>query len=85
MYREEQESTLVTYQRMLRNLDEKHLKMVAQMNIKDCSMQAHELNLMNIEGGYFDDLDEYVYLPAEIASQLTHNEVQNLEVFEKKT
>lgn len=54
----------ITYTELLRNLGRKHLDMAMKFKIKQISEQSQEVNLKNIKGGLFDDLEEYVYIIA---------------------
>lgn len=49
----------------LKLLGLKHLKLARIQKLNQISGQEKELNLMNIGG--FDDLEEYIYIPTEIA------------------
>lgn len=81
MHREQQNEE-IDYMTLLKSLGQKHLQLASQIKIEQLGDQAHELRLMNREEGVFDDIGEYIYLPADMASQLTKQELIKSEKFD---
>lgn len=59
--------------------------MTRQTRIQQASKEAYDLMNTLESKSFFDDLDEYVYLPPEIAKYLTYQDLDELELFDKKT